>query len=128
MNGVIIRESQYPFDETVSRLTNAISAGGNAIFADIDQSAAAKSVGLSLRPTRLLVFGNPKGGTPLMEAFPLVALDLPLKIAVCEENGKVVLAYAAPSAIAARYDVTGKDGLIAGMTHAFETIVASVNG
>lgn len=128
MNGAIIRESQYPFDETVSRLTNAISAGGNAIFADIDQSAAAKSVGLSLRPTRLLVFGNPKGGTPLMEAFPLVALDLPLKIVVWEENGKVVLAYAAPRAIAARYDVTGKDGLIAGMTHAFETIVASVNG
>ncbi len=61
MNGATIRGSQYPFDETMARLTNAISAGGNTIFADIDQSAAAKSVGLTLRPTRLLVFGNPTG-------------------------------------------------------------------
>jgi len=128
MNEAIVKASSYPFDETVTRLKQAISAGGNTLFADIDQSAAARSVGLDLRPTRLLVFGNPKGGTPLMEALPLLALDLPLKIVVWEENGKTALAYTAPAAIAARYDVIGKDVLIAGMTHALETIVASVTG
>lgn len=126
-NGNVIMESQFAFDETTARLTEAIKAGGNTLFADIDQSAAAKLAGLSLRTTRLLVFGNPKGGTPLMEAFPLVALDLPLKIAVWEENGKVSIAYTTPATIAMRYDVIGKEALINGMTHTLEAIVAAVS-
>jgi uncharacterized protein (DUF302 family) len=62
-----------------------------------------------------------------MEAFSLAGLDLPLKVVVWEENERVMLAYVEPSVIAARYDVTGKDALIAGMTQAFEAIVASVS-
>jgi uncharacterized protein (DUF302 family) len=124
-NGVVIKGSQYSFDETIARLTKAVADGGNMLFANIDQSAAAKGVGLHLRPTRLLLFGNPKGGTPLMDAFPLAALDLPLKIVIWEESGRTMLAYTAAAAIAGRYDVTGKDAQIAGMTHALETIVAS---
>jgi uncharacterized protein (DUF302 family) len=127
-NAAVIISSRFHFDETIVRLTEAISSRGNTLFADIDQSAAAKSVELVLRPTRLLVFGNPKGGTPLMDAFPPVALDLPLKIAVWEENGKVVLAYAAPVTIAERYGVVGKDAELAGMTRTLEAIVASVSG
>jgi uncharacterized protein (DUF302 family) len=126
MSDVVIKSSRFEFSETVQRLTAAIGDAGNTAFADIDQSAAAQSAGLSLRPTRLLVFGNPKGGTPLMDAFPLAALDLPLKLLVWEEHGATQVAYTPPSAIAARYGVTGKDAQIAGMTHALETIVASV--
>ena len=93
MNGIITKVSRYPFDETIARLRDAIANAGNTLFADIDQSAAAKTAGLSLRPTRLLIFGNPKGGTPLMDAFPPIAVELPLKIAVWEENGKTAMAY-----------------------------------
>src|SRR5580658_6602379 len=102
MNDAIIRESRYSFDETIGRLTKAVSDTGNSLFADIDQSAAAEAAGLNLRRTRLLVFGNPKGGTPLMEAFPLVALDLPLKVVVWEENGRTVVAYTPAPTIAKR--------------------------
>ena len=122
----VITASAYAFDETLARLSKAIKDAGNTLFADIDQRAAAKSVGLTLRPTRLLIFGNPKGGTPLMDAYPLAALELPLKLLVWEDGGAAQVAYTAPAEIALRYDVSGKDALIAGMTHALETIVASV--
>lgn len=127
MSDITTRASRHSFGETVVRLTKAIADNGNTLFADIDQSAAASGVGMRLRPTRLLIFGNPKGGTPLMEAFPLSALDLPLKIVVWEENGTTMLAYYDGATIAARYNVTGKDAQIAGMTHALASIVASLD-
>ena len=74
----IVSISRYAYGETVERLMSAIAAAGTTLFAQIDQSAAAENAGLRLRPTTLLVFGNPKAGTPLMDAFPLAALDLPL--------------------------------------------------
>jgi uncharacterized protein (DUF302 family) len=126
MTNVVVRTSAHPYDETVSMLVAAIAQGGATLFATIDQQAAAESVGLSLRPTTLLVFGNPKGGTPLMDAFPLVALDLPLKVLVWEETGSVKVAYTPPSEIASRYDVTGKDQAIAAMSHQLETLVGVV--
>jgi uncharacterized protein (DUF302 family) len=96
--------------------------GGATIFATIDQAAAAKSVGLTLRPTTLIVFGNPKAGTALMVAFPLVALDLPLKIVVWEERGVVSVAYVTVSEIAGRYNVTGMDSQIAALDHALDAL------
>jgi uncharacterized protein (DUF302 family) len=125
MEEATIASSRYSFADTVARLTKAIVDAGNTIFADIDQSAAAKSVGLELRPTRLLVFGNPSGGTGLMKAFPLVALDLPLKLLAWEENGKVQVGYTPLPTIAERYGVTGKDAQIGAMGRAVASIVAS---
>jgi uncharacterized protein (DUF302 family) len=122
----MVKQSRYPYAETVKRLSNAIADGGNAIFATIDQAAAAASVGASLRPTSLIVFGNPKGGTPLMEAFPLVALELPLKLLVWEERGATQIAYVPMSEIAARYGVTGMDDRIAAMDRALESLAATV--
>jgi uncharacterized protein (DUF302 family) len=81
---------------------------------------------MTLRPTTLLVFGNPKGGTPLMNSFPLVALDLPLKLLVWEEGGEVNLAYVAMSDIAARYGVTGMDARIEAMDRAMDSLTDSV--
>jgi len=67
----MVKPSRYAYADTLARLTNALRESGNTIFASIDQAVAAASVGLTLRPTTLIVFGNPKAGTPFMHAFPL---------------------------------------------------------
>ena len=94
----MVKRSRYSYAQTVERLTKAITDAGNTIFASIDQAAAATSVGMTLRPTTLIVFGNPRGGTPLMAAFPLMALHLPLKLLVWEEDG-VSVGYADVAAL-----------------------------
>jgi uncharacterized protein (DUF302 family) len=116
------KRSRLSYADTLAALEKAIAAAGNTTFAIIDQSAAAEGAGMTLRPTTLILFGNPKGGTPLMEAFPLVALELPLKLLVWEDNGDVTVAYPALSEIAARYDVTGMDDRIAAMDRALDTL------
>jgi uncharacterized protein (DUF302 family) len=116
------KQSRYSYPETLERLSKAITDGGNTIFATIDQTAAARTVGLALRPTALIVFGNPKSGTPLMNAFPLLALDLPLKLLVWEEGDGVKVAYVTMSEIAARYGATGMAERIAAMDRAIDTL------
>jgi uncharacterized protein (DUF302 family) len=120
------KSSPYPYFETIERLSKAITDGGNTIFATIDQAAAAKTVGLPLRPTTLIIFGNPKGGTPLMDAFPLVGLDLPLKLLVWEEGGDVRVAYVPMSEVAARYGAAGMDERIAAMDRAVDALTSMV--
>lgn len=117
-----VKTSRFSFPDTVATLSKAITDAGNTIFATIDQAAAAAGVGLTLRPTTLIVFGNPKGGTGLMVAFPLIALELPLKLLVWEQNGAVKVAYLPMSEIAASYGVIGMDVLIANMDHALDTL------
>jgi uncharacterized protein (DUF302 family) len=89
-SSVVTLQSKYDFDATVSRLKAALAAHGVTLFADIDQSAAAAEAGASLRPTRLLLFGNPRAGTPVMETNPHVALELPLRAVVWEDRRGVV--------------------------------------
>jgi uncharacterized protein (DUF302 family) len=120
-----VKRSRFPYSETLEKLKDAIIKGGNTIFAEIDQAAAARSVGMALRPTTLIVFGNPKGGTPLMEAFPLVALDLPLKLLVWEESGEVNVSYVPVSKIAARYSVTGMDMRIETIDRAVDSLIGA---
>ncbi|MGC9991284.1 MAG: DUF302 domain-containing protein [Candidatus Cybelea sp.] len=120
------KQSLHSYSVTVERLSKAITAGGNTIFATIDQAAAAKTVGLALRPTTLIIFGNPKGGTPLMDAFPLVALELPLKLLVWEDGDGAKVAYTTMSEIAARYDVTGMDERVAAMDRAIDMLTNAV--
>ena len=93
---------------TVSRLTGILSAKGMKIFAVIDQSDQAREAGLSLRETTLVIFGNPAAGTPVMEAAPLAALDLPLKILIWADGGRTNVAYYSPAAIAARYGLSAE--------------------
>jgi uncharacterized protein (DUF302 family) len=116
------KQSRYSYPETLERLSKAITDGGNTIFATIDQTAAAKTVGLSLRPTALIVFGNPRGGTPLMNAFPLLALDLPLKLLVWEEGDGVKVAYVTMSEIAARYGASEMAERIEALDRAIDTL------
>jgi uncharacterized protein (DUF302 family) len=120
------RRSKYGYGETIERLSATLRDAGNTIFATIDQAAAAKTVGLTLRPTTLNVFGNPKGGTPLMTAFPQVALELPLRLVVWEQDGAVQVAATQMSAIARRYGVTGLDAQIAAIDHAVATLLDTI--
>lgn len=86
-------DSPHPYADTVQRLERTIEARGLTLFAKIDHADAARKAGLTLRPTVVLVFGNPKGGTPLMQAQPLLAIDLPLKALVWQgDDGKVKVA------------------------------------
>ena len=92
--GIVSLPSPYPVGETLDRLEAALRAKGIKIFARIDQRAEAEQVGLTLRPTQLLLFGDPHAGTPLMAAFPSLAIDLPLKALAWEdEAGQVWLSY-----------------------------------
>ena len=87
---VVQLESSFDFGTTVERITQALASRGITIFAEIDQAAAAEKAGVSLRPTRLILFGNPKGGTPIMAAHPHAALELPLKVVIWQEGAKPV--------------------------------------
>jgi len=101
--GVIDLPSPYPVAETADRVQNLLLAKGMKIFARIDQAAEAASVGMTLRPTILLLFGNPKAGTPLMEQFPSIAIDLPLKALIWESPDKVYLSFISPEYLQRRH-------------------------
>jgi len=120
------KRSRYSYSDTIGKLTKAMTDEGATIFVTIDQSAAAAGVGLTLRPTTLIVFGNPKGGTPLMDAFPLTALDLPLKLLVWEEGGVVTVAYVPMSEIALRYNVMGMDARVAAIDRGLDALTDGV--
>src|SRR5271163_1528549 len=93
-HGIVCKKSKHSVDETVERLKSILQAKGVTLFALVDHSGEAQKVGLTMPPTKLLIFGNPKGGTPLMLAAPSVAIDLPLKILVAEDSeGKVWISY-----------------------------------
>lgn len=103
---ITTKVSPRSISETVSRLTGIVSAKGLKVFAVIDHSAEASQVGLQLRETTLLVFGNPPAGTPVMVAAPLAALDLPLKVLIWEDAGQTKVSYYGPAALAARYGLS----------------------
>jgi uncharacterized protein (DUF302 family) len=105
VEGVVTRASRYGFAETLARLRNALARRQLEIFASFDHSGAAKLVGLTMPDTQVVVFGNPKSGTPLMLASPLVALDLPLRVVVADDNGHAVLSFLSPAYLAKRYGI-----------------------
>jgi uncharacterized protein (DUF302 family) len=125
-NEVMLKESRYLYSETIARLSKAITDAGNQMFATIDQARAAAEAGLTLRPTMLLIFGNPKGGTPLMDALPLFAFELPLRFLVWEEGSGVKVAYARMLQVAKAYRVPATDPRIAAMDHMLDSISAAV--
>jgi uncharacterized protein (DUF302 family) len=103
-NGIVNRSTVHSVDETVERLKAILQAKGVTLFALVDHSGEAAKVGMKMRPTKLLIFGNPKAGTPLMLAAPSSAIDLPLKILVWEEGaGKVWISYNSPQYVQRRH-------------------------
>ncbi len=105
-NGIINKASNHSVDETVEKLKGILQAKGVTLFALVDHSTEAEKAGLKMRPTKLLIFGNPKGGTPLMVAAPSAAMDLPLKILVWEDSaGKVWASYNSPAYLQQRHGI-----------------------
>src|SRR5947209_6684952 len=105
-NGLLQVGSKYAVDETVKRLQSVLAERGVRVFTVIDHSGEAEKVGMKMRPTKLVIFGNPKGGTPLMVAAPTLAIDLPLKALVSEdESGKVWVSYNSPEYLKERHRV-----------------------
>ena len=102
--GIVSKSSAHSVEETVDRLEGVLREKGIRVFARIDQSAEAEKVDLKMPAMELLIFGNPKGGTPLMVAEPTIGLDLPMKALAWEDrDGKVWLSYNAPEYLEDRY-------------------------
>jgi len=103
---VITKVSPRSVADTVSRLVSLVEAKGMKVFAVVDHSGEAERAGLELRDTKLVVFGSPSAGTPVMAAAPLAALDLPLKVLVWDDDGRTNVSYTAPPELAARYGLS----------------------
>ena len=105
-NGITAKHSNHSVDDTVDRLKTILQARGVALFALIDHSREAEKAGMQMRPTKLLIFGSPKAGTPVMLAAPSIAIDLPLKILVWEDDqARVWLSYNDPAYLQQRHHV-----------------------
>ena len=120
--GVVTKLSPRSVGDTVARMTRLLADKGVRLFATIDQRAAAREVGLDLRETVLVIFGNPAAGTPVMAAAPLAALDLPLKVLIWDDQGQAKVTYYAPAALAARHhldaDLAAKLAIVDPLTDA----------
>jgi uncharacterized protein (DUF302 family) len=105
-NGIVDKPANHSVDETVEKLKGILQSKGVAIFAMVDHSGEAAKVGMKMPPTKLLIFGSPKAGTPLMLASPSVAIDLPLKILIWEDaQGKAWLSYNSPAYLRERHSI-----------------------
>jgi uncharacterized protein (DUF302 family) len=105
-NGIISKPTNHSVDAAVQKLKGILQAKGVELFALVDHSGEAEKAGLKMRPTKLLIFGSPKAGTPLMVASPSIAIDLPLKILIAEDaDGKVWLSYNDPAYLKDRHNL-----------------------
>ena len=120
--GIIDIPSHHSVDETVDRLRAMLSAKGVTLFTIVDHSGEAEKVGMKMPPTKLLIFGSPKAGTPLMLAAPSIAIDLPLKILVWQDSdGKVWASYNSPEYLRERHglpqELLQNIAVVEGLTH-----------
>jgi len=126
-DGLITLQSAYGSKDTMDRLEAGVKAKGLTVFAHIDHAAGAAEVGLPLRPTAVLIFGNAKGGTPLMQAGETVGIDLPLKALVWQDaTGKTWLSYNDPAWIAKRHGLGHEaDAVVGAMTSVLDALARS---
>jgi uncharacterized protein (DUF302 family) len=103
---IITKVSTWSVPDTVARLCDALADKGLKLFTVVDHSGEAAAVGLDLRNTKVVIFGSPQAGTPVMQAAPLAALDLPLKVLVWADGDQTKLSYTSPAALAARYGLS----------------------
>ena len=124
-DGLIEMTSPHPVAETVEKLTAAIEKAGAKVAATVDHQANAKSVGTDLPATTLVVFGNPKVGTPLIEANRMVALDLPVRVLVYDDGGQTKMIATAPETLVERYGLEGVDEAAGNMRGAMEKLMGA---
>ena len=124
--GMIKLKSAHTVAETADRLESILKSNGMTVMKRIDHAAGAASIGRQLRPTELLIFGNPKVGTPLMQCSPSIAIDLPQKALIWQDKrGQVWLAYNDPKFLALRHDVSGCDEVLAKVATALGNFAAA---
>ncbi len=122
-DALVVKPSPHSVAKTLDRLSAVMKKKGVTVFARIDHTAGAKKIDADLRPTQLLIFGNPKLGTPMMQSNQQIGLDLPLKaLAWQDAGGKVWLAYTKPAALAERFAVTDRDAVVKKMTGALDNL------
>lgn len=122
-------ESKFAVKETADRLAAELEKRGIRLAARIDHAAGAKAVGLDMQPTEVIMFGNPRLGTPLMLAQPSVAIELPMKILIWQDkSGKVMVGYTAPSDLKARYQISGQDEPLNTMAGALSGLAKVASG
>ncbi|RWM10877.1 MAG: DUF302 domain-containing protein [Mesorhizobium sp.] len=129
-NGLVSIESRFGVSETIDRLVDAVTRAGLRVFARIDHAAGALEIGAALRPTELLIFGHPKGGTPLMQDRQLAGIDLPIKaLAWQDEQGKVWLSYNDAHRLAERHGLgeASRDA-VAAIAAGMQKVVAAAAG
>lgn len=118
-NGLVVKKSAYSVTETLDRLEGILNNKGLTIFARVDHAAGAQKADMSLRPTQVLIFGNPKMGTPLISSSRTAGIDLPMKALVWEDQaGQVWLAYNQPQYLADRHAIKDRGAVIDKMTNA----------
>ena len=129
-NGLVSVESRFGVAETIDRLVETVISAGLRVFARIDHAAGAHEVGATLRPTELLIFGHPKGGTPLMQDRQLAGIDLPIKALAWEdEQGKVWLSYNDAHWLAERHDLSDASrDAVAAIAAGMQKVVAAAAG
>ena len=128
-NGLIKLKSPYSVAKTIDRFEHAVKKKGMTIFARVDHTKGAKKVDLKLRPTTVLIFGNPKIGTLLMQSQQTAGIDLPLKLLAWQDaDGQVWIAYNDPGYIAKRHNITDRDPVIAKMRKAMSNFTAIATG
>ena len=121
--GLTTIKSSHGPQETMNRLEAAVKAKGMTVFARIDHSAGASAVGLSLNPTEVLIFGNARGGTPLMQSVQTIGIDLPLKTLVWQDaSGDTWLSYNDPAWLAKRHGLSGAETPVGNMTAALDAV------
>jgi uncharacterized protein (DUF302 family) len=125
--GLITKASKYPVAEAANRLDKVLTGAEMTVFAVIDHAAAAQKAGLRMPASRVIVFGNPKGGTPMMRNAPTIAIDLPLKILLWEDSaGKAWVSYNAASYITGRHQLKDMEKMVQGLEKALAKLTASV--
>lgn len=127
--GLVVTQSKLPVKETLDAMAKALEAKGVKVVARVDHAAGAKAAGLELQPAEVLIFGNPKLGTPLMQANPHIGIDLPMKAYAWQDAaGKVFVAYTAPDTLKARYAIKDKDEVFKAMAGALAAFTAEATG
>jgi uncharacterized protein (DUF302 family) len=126
---LVALESKYDVKETLDRLAAELDKRGIKVAARIDHAAGAKAVGMELPPIEVLMFGNPRLGTPLMQSAPAIGIDLPMKVLAWQDKaGKVWIGYTAPETLKARHDISDRDEVFRLMAAALDGLAKSASG
>ncbi len=125
-DGIIVVPSSNSVSKTADKLASVLTSKGITVFARVDHAAGAKKVGMTLRPTQLIIFGNPKLGTPLMESNQKIGLDLPMKALIYQAaDNKTYISYNSPAYLAKRHGIQDRAKVFAKMTGALKKFTAA---